>query len=65
MGRVIEIANNLAMLSLHRGFMQITIDKISTSQIALSDIDILILNGTGATISTNLLNELLENGTMV
>jgi CRISPR-associated protein Cas1 len=65
MGRVIEIANNLAILSLYRGFMQIKIDKISTSQIALSDIDILILNGTGATISTNLLNELLENGTMV
>jgi CRISPR-associated protein Cas1 len=65
MGRIIEIANNLAILSLYRGFMQIKIDKISTSQIALSDIDILILNGTGATISTNLLNELLENGTMV
>ena len=65
MGRVIEIADRLAFISLHRGFMQVQIDKVFKSQIALSDIDILILNGTGATLSTNLLNELLENGTII
>ena len=65
MGRVIEIADRLAFISLHRGFMQVQIDKVLKSQIALSDIDILILNGTGATLSTNLLNELLENGTII
>ena len=65
MGRVIEIADRQAFISLHRGFMEVKIDKVHKAQIALSDIDILILNGTGATLSTNLLNELLENGTII
>jgi CRISPR-associated protein Cas1 len=65
MGRVIEIANPLASLSLNRGFMRVSIDKIEKAQIPISDIDIVILNPTGATLSTNLLNELLENGAMV
>ena len=65
MGRVIEIADPLASLSLNRGFMKVSIDKIEKAQIPISDIDIVILNPTGATLSTNLLNELLENGAMV
>ena len=65
MGRVIEIADRQAFISLHRGFMEVKINKVHKAQIALSDIDILILNGTGATLSTNLLNELLENGVII
>jgi len=61
MGRVIEISDPLVSLSLNRGFMKVQVDKIDKSQIALSDIDILILNGSGASLTTNLLNELLEN----
>ena len=47
MGRVIEIADRLAFISLHRGFMKVQIDKVLKANIALSDIDVLILNGTG------------------
>lgn len=65
MGRVIEIADPLVSLSLNRGFMKVQVDKIDKAQIALSDIDILILNGSGASLTTNLLNELLENLTTV
>ena len=61
MGRVIEIADPLASLSLNRGFMKVSIDKIEKAQIPTSDIDILILNPSGAILSTNLLNELLDS----
>lgn len=65
MGRVIEIADPLVSISLNRGFMKVRVENVDKAQIPISDIDILILNGTGATLTTSLLNELLENGAMV
>lgn len=64
-GRIIEISDSLASISLNRGFMAIKISGIEKAQIPVADIDILILNGTGSTITTNILNELLTNGAMI
>jgi CRISPR-associated protein Cas1 len=64
-GRIIEISDSLASISLNRGFMAIKISGIQKAQIPVADIDILILNGTGSTITTNILNELLTNGAMI
>ena len=64
-GRVIEIADSLASISLSRGFMAVKIEGVEKSKIPIADIDILILNGTGASLTTNLLNELLEVGALI
>lgn len=64
-GRIIEISDPLVSLSMFRGFLLVKIDGIEKARIAFCDINILILNGTGATITTNLLNSLLEEGVMV
>lgn len=64
-GRIVEISNPLVSLSMLRGFMLVKIEGEEKSRIAFEDIDVLILNGSGATITTNLLNSLLEAGCMV
>jgi CRISPR-associated protein Cas1 len=64
-GRVIEISDPLASISLFRGFMLVKISGEERAKIPLEDIDILILNGSGSVVSTNLLNQLLEVGTSV
>ncbi len=64
-GRVIEIADSLASISLNRGFMAVKIEGVEKSKIPIANIDILILNGSGASLTTNLLNQLLEVGTLV
>jgi CRISPR-associated protein Cas1 len=64
-GRVIEISDPLVSLSLLRGFMLVKISGEEKARIPLADIDILILNGSGSVLTTNLLNQLLENGVMV
>lgn len=63
--RIIEISDPLVSLSMSRGFMIVKIEGIEKSQIAIEDISILILNGTGASITTNLLNSMLESGVML
>ncbi len=63
--RIIEISDPLVSLSMSRGFMLVKIDGLEKSRIAIKDIGILILNGTGASITTNLLNSMLEAGVMV
>lgn len=63
--RIIEISDPLVSLSMSRGFMLVKIENSEKARIAFEDIGILILNGTGATITTNLLNSLLEVGVMV
>jgi CRISPR-associated protein Cas1 len=65
MGRVIEIADPLVNLSIKRGFVVVKINDIEKTQIPTDDIEVLILNGTGASITTNLLNQLLNCGAMV
>ena len=65
LGRIIEISDPLIALSISRGFMLIKAQGSEKARIPFVDIDILILNGTGATITTNLLNSLLEAGVMV
>lgn len=64
-GRVIEIADSLASISLTRGFMLVKIAGEEKGKIPIADIDILILNGSGSSLTTNLLNELLEIGALV
>jgi len=63
--RIIEISDPLVSLSMLRGFLIVKVDSTEKARIAFEDIGILILNGTGATITTNLLNSLLEAGTMI
>ncbi len=63
--RIIEISDPLVCLSMSRGFLIVKIENTEKTRIAFEDIGILVLNGTGATITTNLLNSLLEAGTMV
>ncbi len=64
-GRVIEITDSLASISLTRGFMLVKIAGEEKGKIPIADIDILILNGSGSSLTTNLLNELLEIGALV
>ena len=64
-GRIIEISDPLVSLSMSRGFLLVKVENTEKARIAFEDISILILNGTGATITTNLLNSLLEVGVMV
>lgn len=64
-GRVIEIFDSLASISLSRGFMLVKIAGEEKGKIPIADIDILILNGSGSSLTTNLLNELLEIGALV
>lgn len=63
--RIIEISDPLVSLSMLRGFLLVKIENAEKARIAFEDIGILILNGTGATITTNLLNSLLEAGVMI
>ncbi|MBM5783095.1 MAG: type II CRISPR-associated endonuclease Cas1 [Pelagibacterales bacterium] len=63
--RIIEISDPLVSLSMSRGFLIVKIENTEKTRIAFEDIGILVLNGTGATITTNLLNALLEAGTMI
>lgn len=64
-GRVIEIADSMASISLSRGFMLVKVEGVEKGKVPIADIDILILNGSGASLTTNLLNELLEVGALV
>jgi len=64
-GRIIEISDPLVSLSMSRGFLLVKVENTEKARIAFEDIGILILNGTGATITTNLLNSLLESGVMI
>ncbi len=64
-GRIIEISDPLVSLSMLRGFLLVKVEGAEKARISFADIGILILNGTGATITTNLLNSLLEAGVMI
>jgi CRISPR-associated protein Cas1 len=63
--RIIEISDPLVSLSMLRGFLLVKVEGVEKARISFADIGILILNGTGATITTNLLNSLLEAGVMI
>ena len=63
--RIIEISDPLVSLSMLRGFLLVKVEGVEKALISFVDIGILILNGTGATITTNLLNSLLEAGVMI
>lgn len=65
MGRVIEIADPLVTLSVDRGFVVVKVNNEIKAKIPTDDIEVLILNGTGASLTTNLLNRLLESQTMI
>ena len=61
-GRIIEVASEGVHLSVERGFMKVTKDREHLGQIALDDIDALIVNAHGATFSSNLISRLAERG---
>ncbi len=64
MGRVIEIANSQARLSLFRGFLVVKIGE-EQSRIPLDNIDSLIINPTGLSITSNLINQLLDHRVLI
>lgn len=63
--RIIEIIDPFVSLSMNRGFLIIKVEENEKQKIAIEDIGILILNGSGSSLTTNLLNQLLKVGTLV
>jgi CRISP-associated protein Cas1 len=66
-GKVLEVSQNNRFLSLKHGCMHISdsIHKTAIADVALDDIDGLILSGHGLWHSSNLLAKLAEQGTVV
>lgn len=64
-GRVIEIADNGRYLSLYRGFLVIKTEGEELGRVPLDTVAVLILSGAGNSISTQVVNALLEAGTMI
>ena len=64
-GRIIEVASDGVHLSVERGFMKVTKDRECLGQVALDDIDALVVHAHGATFSANLISGLAARGTPV
>lgn len=64
-GRVVEIADTGRHLSLYRGFLVVKAEQQEQGRVPLSDISVLMLSGHGNSLSTNMVNKLLENGSMI
>lgn len=60
-GRVVEISETGKHLSVSRGFLVVAAGKQELGRVPLSDILALVVTGTGNTLSTNVVNALLEN----
>ncbi len=61
-GRVIEISDSGRYLSVYRGFLIIKSEGKELGRVPLADIQVLILSGFGNSLTTNVVNNLLENG---
>ena len=64
-GRIVEIASDGVHLSVERGFMKVTKDRELLGQVALDDIDALVVHAHGSTFSANLISRLANRGTPV
>lgn len=64
-GRIVEIASDGVHLSVDRGFMKVTKERETVGQVALDDIDALVVHSHGATFSANLISRLAERGAPV
>jgi len=62
--KIVEISTDGLYLCVDRGFLEISKDKEIVKRIPLADISTLLFSNFGQTVTTNLLNRLLENGTM-
>ena len=61
-GGILEIAESGRFLKLDRGFVVIEAERQEIGRVALDDIDVLILGGGGASVSSPLLSALAERG---
>ncbi len=59
-GRVVEISETGKHLSISRGFLVVTVKKQELGRVPLADILVLIISGMGNSLSTNVINALLE-----
>lgn len=64
-GRIVEIASDGVHLSVERGFMKVSKDCERLGQVALDDIDALVIHAHGSTFSANLISRLADRGTPV
>ncbi len=64
-GRIVEVQSQGVHLSVDRGFMKVTKDGEHLGQIALDDIDALVVHSHGATFSVNLISRLSKRGAPV
>ena len=60
-GRVVEISETGKHLSVSRGFLVVTAEKQELDRVPLADILVLVISGVGNSLSTNVVNSLLEN----
>ena len=63
--RIIEIADRGQYLSMHRGFLVVSKEKEERGRVPLADIEVLMLTSQGNSLSTNLVNALMEQNTMI
>lgn len=64
-GRIVEITERGQYLSMYRGFMVVQKEKEEKGRVPLADIEVLMLTSQGNSLSTNLVNALLEQNTMI
>jgi CRISP-associated protein Cas1 len=65
MDRIVDIATDGLHLSVHRGFLIVTLDRAEQGRVALDDIHALIIHAHGVTWSTNLVVALAERGAIM
>lgn len=63
--RIVEIADRGQYISMHRGFMVVNKEQGERGRVPLDDIAVLLLTSPGNTLSTNLVNALLEQNAMI
>ena len=62
MDRIVDIAQDGRHLSLHRGFLLVSEDRVEVGRIALDDVHAVIVHAHGTTWSANLVAALAERG---
>lgn len=64
-GRVVEISETGKYLFVSRGFLVVTAEKQELGRIPIADILVLVISGAGNSLSTNVINSLLENDVFI
>ena len=64
-GRIIEISESGRFLSVHRGFLVVSEKKEELGRVPLADIEALLITGHGNSLSTPVLEKMVEAGGMV